>query len=914
MGKRIFTLLFSVAAFNISMTSSPVEQNLKLNSADVDSTLKVAPVRATSLKNANEQLLYFTSTSLLNDDCHLIFISDRTGDPNIFIRDMKTGREHQLSSNKEGYLKSYVYFDGTPYKGFGKASVTVDPLNGLIYYIQGRDIMVVDTSGHQKILAQYPAGQMTAFTHVSSDGSRLCVPTTDARSLDGDNILQGKPEYDIDKRVRDEKLSSYLRVFDTKTGKEILCERVPEVWITHVQFSPADNNLILYNNEWPSDCGVRRIWLWDGKLHHRMREEGDGRSKEDWTCHEMWQRDGKAIIYHGVYKNGPAYLGRIFPDGSGRIEIPLPAGWKRYGHFTEGARDMIVTDGYYTQSDDKQVTKDPGSGLWICILKVDWERSKIKWIPLCRNGSSWHSQDEHPHPIFNHSLTSVFFTSDMEGKRAVFQVEVPLKKLATELIHSPVKVFSANPHYFSYKNKPLVLITSDHHYGAIIDLDFDYVRYLNFLAVNGMNLTRIYPGGMFEPPDKYLPGNPLGPRQGRQLLPWAKSDQPGANPLLAESGKPSFKYDLDKWNPAYFDRLKAFVELAGKKDIIVEIPFFNGMYADCWPLMPMYHSNNIQNIGHYEMNDCGLYTTTNSQNQEIIKYQMAYIRKIVSELNGYDNLIFDICDEPSLQGLPDGSIIVHPDSIITPWINVMKDAFIHAEESLPGKHLLGQTVQNLSPDLSDKQWCMWLPAEYVSPAEKALKIDYSRNKPIVNVETNYFGTSLTKFAYTADAVRLEGWWFMLGGGAGIINLNGEFFHGKESGGVITQTQILPQKKILKDFMDGLDLSGLSRFSAFSIAPAGALSSGMAESGKQYAIYLFHGKPDTEWGSSFVPEPANYNDTLTIQSVPATSYLVEWTDPSSGKLKHTENIKWKGGYLKLVTPSYSLDIVLHLTGY
>lgn len=102
---------------------------------------------------------------------------------------------------------------------------------------------------------------MTAFTHISADGTRLCIPTTDAHALDGDSILSGKPNYDIDKRVRDERLSSYLRVFDTRTGKEILCERVPQTWITHVQFSPIDNQLILYNNEWPSDCGIRRIWL-----------------------------------------------------------------------------------------------------------------------------------------------------------------------------------------------------------------------------------------------------------------------------------------------------------------------------------------------------------------------------------------------------------------------------------------------------------------------------------------------------------------------------------------------------------------------------------------------------------------------------------------------------------------------------
>jgi hypothetical protein len=477
--------------------------------------------------------------------------------------------------------------------------------------------------------------------------------------------------------------------------------------------------------------------------------------------------------------------------------------------------------------------------------------------------------------------------------------------------NSPIKVCPANSHYLFYKDKPLVLITSDHHYGAIIDMDFDFVKYLEYLANNGLNLTRIYPGGMFEPTDKYLIGNPLGPHQGRQLLPWAKSDQTGANPLLAEPGKSSCKYDLDKWNPDYFARLKAFVELARKKNIIVEIPFFNGMYADCWPLMVMYHGNNIQNVGQYESKDCGLFTTLNNQNLDVINYQKAYIKKIVTELNEYDNLIFDICDEPSLQGLPDGNIVLRPDSIIVPWINAMKDAFLQTEELLPEKHLLGQTVQSCSPDFSAEPWCKWLPTEYVGPAEKAFKLNYMSNKPVINVETNYFGISLTKQAYNVDAVRLEGWWFMLGGGAGIINLNGEYYHGQESGSAKTKTQIVPQKKILKDFMNSLDLTRLSRFTSFSGTPADSYSNAIAEIGKQYALYLFHGTIEDDWGCSFVPKPGNYRDTLTLNAIPAESYLVEWIDPTSGIVKGSESLSWAGGNLMLITPPYLLDIALRI---
>jgi hypothetical protein len=376
------------------------------------------PQQMTHHPAANEQLLYFTSSSLLADDQHLVFISDRTGDPNLFMRHLPTGEETQLTDNTAGYLKSYVYFDGTPYRGFGKASVSLHPASGTVYYLQGRQIRRVQAGDPPEVIAEYPPGQMTAFTHVSADGSRLCVPTTDARALGGDRRLDGRPDYDIDARVRQENLRSYLRVYDTTTGKLLECEDVPRAWITHVQFSPADPNAILYNHEWPSACGIRRIWLWDGREHRRLRTEGEGRSRDDWTCHEMWERDGSAIIYHGTYAGGRAYLGRVRPDGSHRVEIPLPEGWKHYGHFTVGGTGTLVSDGYYRAPGQPDADHSP----WISRIDVDWAEGTAEWTPLCRHASSWDSQDSHPHPIFDHAGAYVYFTSDMDGRRAVYRV------------------------------------------------------------------------------------------------------------------------------------------------------------------------------------------------------------------------------------------------------------------------------------------------------------------------------------------------------------------------------------------------------------------------------------------------------------------------------------------------------------
>ncbi len=376
------------------------------------------PQRVTVASDANDQLLYFTSSSLVGDDTGVVFISDRTGDPNLFHQDLISGRVTQLTQNRDGFLKSYVYFDGEPYRGFGKASVSLHAESGTAYFIHGREIRKATIDGTETTIAEYPAGQMTAFTHVSEDGTLLCVPTTDARALDGDVKLTGKPPFDIDARVRTEGLSSYLRVYDTATGREVLSEEVPNCWITHVQFSPRDSSLILYNHEWPSDCGIRRVWMFDGRTHRPMRTENDVRSRADWTCHEMWERDGSAVVYHGRYAGGPSYIGRVRPDGTGTTEIALAPEYTRYGHFTVGSPGVLVSDGYYETASDPETR----GGDWICRLDVDWDRGAVTWTPLCRNGSSWASQDEHPHPIIDHSMKNVYFTSDKDGRRAVYRV------------------------------------------------------------------------------------------------------------------------------------------------------------------------------------------------------------------------------------------------------------------------------------------------------------------------------------------------------------------------------------------------------------------------------------------------------------------------------------------------------------
>lgn len=375
------------------------------------------PARLTDGR-ANDQLLYFTSHSQSADGRTLVVISDADGDVNLHAIDLATGARRPLTNNLDGYLRSYVYFDGNDRRGLGKASVSFDTVRGVIYYLQGYTIRAVTLAGELRTLGVINDDEVTAFTHVSADGRLLCVPTTQARALDGPLGPHGRPAHNIDQRVQDEGLCSWLNVYDTQTGQLVRRERVERGWVTHVQFSPTNSSHILYNHEWPADCGLRRIWLFDGRSHRPLRPMTNGRSKADWACHEVWTPDGQAVIYHGGYANGGLpYIGRLTLDGR-CDEIPLLSTFCGYGHFTTCADGRLVTDGYFQFDDDP-----PKTSRYITVLRPDWQNKRIDWQPLCEHGSSWKGQDEHPHPIFDHAGRSVLFTSDVSGKRAVYRIE-----------------------------------------------------------------------------------------------------------------------------------------------------------------------------------------------------------------------------------------------------------------------------------------------------------------------------------------------------------------------------------------------------------------------------------------------------------------------------------------------------------
>jgi len=67
---------------------------------------------------------------------------------------------------------------------------------------------------------------------------------------------------------------------------------------------------------------------------------------------------------------------------------------------------------------------------------------------------------------------------------------------------APIRIHPENPHYFLYRGKAVALVASAAHYGAVINAEFDYHKYLAALDAAGMNYTRMFGGSYVEEPGK----------------------------------------------------------------------------------------------------------------------------------------------------------------------------------------------------------------------------------------------------------------------------------------------------------------------------------------------------------------------------------------------------------------------------
>ncbi len=339
----------------------------------------------------------------------------------------------------------------------------------------------------------------------------------------------------------------------------------------------------------------------------------------------------------------------------------------------------------------------------------------------------------------------------------------------------PLALHPDNPHYFLFRGKPAVLITSGEHYGAVLNRDFDYIPYLDELQARRFNLTRTFSGVYREVPGSFnIVENTLAPMPGRFLCPWARA---GGD-----------KFDLEKWDADYFARLKDFVAQAGKRGIVVELSLFCTIYDDkLWAVNPMNAANNVQGVG--KVGRLEVYTL---KDKALTAAQEALVRKLAAELKDFDNVYYEVCNEPYFGG------------VTRAWNDRIIAVLREAEKSFPARHLIAQNISNGSTKIDRPNPHVSLFNFHYSTPPDSVALNAKLGKALGDDETGFRGTG--DLAY-----RTEAWDFLLAGGAVYSNLDYSFSCKHPDGTAKVTTSpggggpaLRKQLQILKEFMDGLD--------------------------------------------------------------------------------------------------------------
>jgi hypothetical protein len=456
----------------------------------------------------------------------------------------------------------------------------------------------------------------------------------------------------------------------------------------------------------------------------------------------------------------------------------------------------------------------------------------------------------------------------------------------------PIRLHPDNPRWFQWRGKACVLVTGAEHYGAVLNADFDFRRYLETLRRDGMNYTRLFAGSYVEPTGAFgIERNTLAPAPGRFLAPWARSDRPG----YAGGGN---RFDLERYDADYLARLKQFVDEADRRGVVVELTLFCSTYSDRqWAVHPLNPANNVQ--GHAVPDWKKLHTV--AAPEAIRRVQERLARWLVRELNGFDNLFFEIQNEPWSDNHTMGAMINpylpdHPKwpnavEVTTPesigWQRAIARAIRDEERRLPKKHLIAQNVANFRLALRDDDL---VPEAAVVNFHYAYPQAVDWNRGLERV----IGYDETGFAGRDDATyRRQAWNFVLSGGALFNHLDYSFTVGKENGTDTTNKApgggspaLRRQLKILSRFIHSFDLAGLNPDTTTVERASGVAVRALSEPGKQYAIYL-EGRG-----------PARLRLNL-----PEGDYTVTWIDPESGARSAEKGVHVDQAPLELASPAF-----------
>jgi hypothetical protein len=112
--------------------------------------------------------------------------------------------------------------------------------------------------------------------------------------------------------------------------------------------------------------------------------------------------------------------------------------------------------------------------------------------------------------------------------------------------------------------------------------------------------------------------------------------------------RPDGKFDLERWDEAYWSRLHELIGYAHSRGVVVSVPLWSqpGLEAGAsgrWPGHPFHPVNNVNALGLPARD--GIPEFFDTANGMLIAVQERYVERLVAELCAYGNVIFEITNE-----------------------------------------------------------------------------------------------------------------------------------------------------------------------------------------------------------------------------------------------------------------------------
>lgn len=494
---------------------------------------------------------------------------------------------------------------------------------------------------------------------------------------------------------------------------------------------------------------------------------------------------------------------------------------------------------------------------------------------------------------------------------------------------TPVRRHPYNPKLFEWRGRPLVLLTATEHYGAVMNRPFQFERYLADMAARGLTLTRLF--ALFR--ELQSPINPYStckPETPDYLAPFARTGPGRALDL-------ELKYDLDQPNPEYFDRLHRFLALAADCGVIVELVLLSNTYAPpIWELNPLNSRNNVNGLEEIPWPDY-----LSRRHPRLFERQAAHVRKLVAETNRYDNVIYEICNEPGGQAPGEGTPSV---AEVNDWLAALIGVVRETEAGLPNQHLIaGQEAFCYAP-WDQRSDLSFGPLDYdvvnMHPLPnttyqgrgydlgafmskqltlRALRdfghATYAAPKPLNQDEDNVASQYKDAAAWTIH--RKRAWTVLLTGGH-YDYIDFSIINGCEAGTPASQAAIRAWLGHLAGFMRTLDLVRARPLPGLlTETPPAALDVAFGVPGEDYALYLADERelaaardlPDGDQLERGAGQPIGGHLTLTV---PAGEYTLAVFDPQTGQASPAHPVRSDGGPLRLAVPAFTHDTLLRLT--